>query len=271
MYVYAEEVFIVNFIMDMLIAAFVMRHYGRKKYILRTIICGFIGGIYAITVLYIPSGILSKFAVSLIMGCVICGRSIYDCFMSAIMLLFGSLLCSGGIILTDLLLQDIHITAGKNILTMLSGSFCGLFIFNMTVKTIKKTEGLKGLTFSSEIIFAERKIQAKLLQDSGNLLKTINGENIIMISEDMFYRLCPELKEYAATALPEIYDGRISFVMAGSVTGEKLFTVLKADTITLREQNINLSPAYISPAKIKDVRFDGIINLNTKNSGGENA
>ncbi len=270
MYVYGEEVFLINFIMDYILCIFSYMLTSGKINFFRALFAASAGGIYSVICLYYPAGTISKIGVCLLMALIAEKKGAYDILTTAMILLCGSMVFSGG---TVFFLSVWENTIGKGLMQMLSGAFTGGFIAISCLGRIKHERAVKSSTVSVTAQFMGRNISLSLLNDTGNLLTTQGGYGISVLSEEAFYKVCPELRDILtddgagfSEVFPEIYSGRVSFINSGSTGGEKILPVIKIDSFTYEGKII--LPAYISPAKISDGRFDGIINLNL--TGGKN-
>ncbi len=269
MYVYAEEVFAVNFFMNYILCVFCMSAGQISVRHGRCFISATFGAAYAVACLYMKAGMLSKAVVCIIMGMILERRSLRESLSVAGCLMLGSIIISGGIIL--IYSQYERILADSKPVTLITGAFTGFFIFVCSVGRIRKNIAVKGVTarFTAECM--GRKTVLNLLNDSGNLL-TYNGYTVTVLSPDIFYGVCPELRGAFTESssgfsqlIDEGYTGRIGFINTKSIGGEKILPVVKIDSIT--GDDFHMSPAYISLGDISFTGSDGIINL--QSTGGK--
>ncbi len=270
MYVYAEEVFLINLSMNMIICISVCRIRGMKRYYFRAFGAALTGGVYSVAALYCPAGIISKIIICILMGYIITDKSLYDTLNTAGLLFLASAISSGGVMLLSGLISE-YITVKPKILLTTLGAFTGISLFRVSIGGIMNFYSEKSLTVLSEAVFMDRRKTLLLFNDSGNLARSISGERVTLLSEESFISLCPELKDKIGGDIAEMmisdekYKGRISFITAASINGHKMLPVIKIDCI--KAENTIFSPAYICPAKIDSEIFDGIINL--YNTGGK--
>ena len=126
------------------------------------------------------------------------------------------------------------------------------FIVNMH---IRNTETINHSVIMAILTHSGKTYTLKLYNDSGNLLTTAGGERITVIDQELFGEIFGNIYEKIT------YSPDISFVSAKTIAGEKVFHVLKADSLYIPETDKLISPAYVTSADIAQVRFDGIINL----------
>lgn len=252
MYVYGEEVFIINFIMDLTLAVFVMKISGKKMNILRCALSAATGGIYSVISLYINTTIFHSIIISAIMARIISGNDNELTVRSAVFLFIFSVMSGGGILL---LLESFPELKG-NMLFMLAGSLLSVTVCISAGKNLYNGAKIISGTYKATITHREKNYSLRLFNDTGNLITTPSGESVVVVGENIFTRIFGDIHN------TDNFRNGISFVNAGTITGEKVFFIIKADKLYIPSEGYIVSPVYITSADINTDRFDGIINLN---------
>ncbi|MBE6038788.1 MAG: hypothetical protein E7218_06235 [Anaerofustis stercorihominis] len=272
MYVYAEEIFMVNFIMDYMLAHFVCSIKNHRKTKLKCFICALIGGVYGVSSLYIHMGIQHKIITCFAMGYIIDKSCVYETVISSVLMLLGSFICAGSITALSYLCSSQYISSADiDYIIVFFGSVAGLYIFDKCILTINKSADIKDNIIRAKISMCHICTYIYLLNDSGNLLRTTDGKSVIIVDKSVFSALCPDVDveivsddiKRVREALPEELQKRAGIITAEGITGKYNMLLLKIDNVKLYvDTGTEISPAYVAFAHIDDERFSGIINMN---------
>ena len=273
MYVYIEEVFLVNFLADYIICHFVCRLKSCGKRTSRCALCAFTGAAYAVLSIYINFGIAGKIIVCIIMGAILDSSGPHETVVASVYILTGSFICAGGsIAFTYIFNSDDMISPVKlNYTVLFSGIAVALFVFDKCMRPMTADMEIGKKIISGEIYFSGNTVSVSLFNDSGNLLRTNNGSSIVIVdysvSEKLLKGICENIfPSYTDSSItqnppPELY-GKTGIVYANTISGKSTLFTLRADSMMLlySDEIIEINPVYLAFTEIKDNRFCGIVN-----------
>lgn len=278
-YVYGEEVILVNFIGDFIIAATVVLARNKKFSFLRCSAAGAIGVLYAFSAI-IWSSVMIQFPVKILVSFAMAffitkENKIKDIFLNTALLVFISFVAAGcTLFLSFLFSSSIVLSAGylfgSGYVTILAGMIIGCSSVYFLYGLLNKQLNFDQMIYPCSVHINGEKRNVKLLADSGNLLRTISGNNVIVLENSIFTSLTQILKvrfaDYAeyesyVRSLNDCLKSVVSIVFAQTIHSSEYLLVIKADEIRF-ENGVVLSDVYIASGNVKRPKgeFNGIFN-----------
>ncbi len=276
-YVYGEEVILVNFIGDFLIAATAVLARNKKFSPLRCSAAGIIGVAYAFAAIlwssitvHFPVKILVSFAMAFV---ITKNNKIKDILLNTALLVFVSFVSAGCTLCLSFLFSGSLILTGgylftSNYATIFSGMILGCvsvyFIYGILNKQLK----FDRLIYECCIRFKGEIMKAKLLADSGNLLKTLTGNPVIVLESSLFIYLTKitqvrfaDYGEYEQYIKQKDIKAITSIIYAQTIHSSEYLLVVKADEIAFDGGAVYYD-VYMASGNVKRPKgeFNGIFN-----------
>ncbi|MDR2519451.1 MAG: sigma-E processing peptidase SpoIIGA [Eubacteriaceae bacterium] len=275
---YGEDIILINFIVNFILLASVFRARRRKVSYWRCSLAASLGALYALAAVG-GSGALFEVAFKLAscaaMGIIITPKPIpKDAAINSALILCTSFSCAGATLFFSYLAKGAaapgtifaaqHATRAAVFLGALFGSAVASLVYDRAFLR------LEGVEFSRAVVVCgARQMKATLLNDTGNLLRTLGGHSITLLSEPLFRELTGiqrcrldsyEEFEREREGMDAFQKERVGIAMVESMNGSSLQIIFRADALRL-EGGFAASPAYISAAKnMSSSTFDGIYN-----------
>ncbi len=265
MYVYIEEILGVNFAIDFLIVATVVRL--EKKPLKMAIFPALIGAGYSLAVIILPviSGFLFKAAVTVLMAVLISyPLDIKHIAIEALLITFAGIFAAGATLLLSAGNID-GLTYGISFdyPSLAAGCILGLSSFYF-LSSFGKKYFLRSRSYLYCIMrFNDKRIRLKLLVDTGNLATLADGEKICFVKNDIFRKLFDiELLEFFDES--DFVNWKNEASIFNEVTVAKIehsnavlfLPSVKAEI--LQEENEKKNLVWVSPLNISDNAFDGL-------------
>jgi sigma-E processing peptidase SpoIIGA len=250
-YIYAESVLLINFCINLILLYVLAKINKRKFLILRSIIAALIGAVYALLFimnLKIFTYPFLKVVIAFLMVFISINKAhIKTILLLSIQYFFLAFICAGAVLFishfVDQKITNIsgvivaeNITVSK-IITVIS-IIC---VFTIIISEIIKN---KNILAHAEIIIKCNDITCKILgfADNGNLLKTINGKNVILIEKQSIKKI---LKESLYIDIDHIEEGimiskykkKFTIVSMNTAAGSKNIICFQPDEIQILYDN----------------------------------
>ncbi|MCL1803993.1 MAG: sigma-E processing peptidase SpoIIGA [Eubacteriaceae bacterium] len=274
-YIYGEAFILQNFIGNYMVLSSVLRARRRKKAPLRVAAASLCGAVYALAALKLGGllvGIAFKLASCAAMSFILTRKpTARDIAINACLALFSSFACAGSALFFSFCAaKGFSGALAYEPVPSLAGLICGsLFTQQVYSKAYLPLEGV--LYAKAQLFYGPDVWKASLLNDSGNLLKTLGGNSVALLNEALFSEITGlahyafstyEEYEKAYGSLEPYQQKRCSALLVESANASNVQIVFKIDRLEF-EDGLALEPAYISGAKNVSVHsFDGVYNRN---------
>ena len=275
-YVYIEEIVALNLISNLIIIYSVIKMRRINLHIARVIVGALVGALFAVLVAMYDdiNNVGYKIIVTLIMSLLISERmKAREVIVSFSLLTICSFTASGIVIFISMISSGVNGVMTEYIFrtnyiiilfSLLSARYLTSYLYRFALKRFN----LQGDIYLCDITAKDKTVSLKLLNDSGNLLRSIGGEPICVISKKMFYRITQIKSEFDTyTDYSVYYDNlsdedkqRVSVVKIGTVIGSKLQLYYRADSLSINNSK-TLRNVLISSGSINSTSYDGVINM----------
>lgn len=273
MYVYAEDIFALNFVADILILGFVFKYEikAKSKYALRIFFIAVAESILTVVLVNksVEFKVLGKISLLLAVAWTAsCEKSFRVISGNFILITVSSFVFCGAVLFVGNGLEFVELPVFSKLICFAFG--CALavgacFCFDRCIKG--KIHLFLQLS-SCEVSICGKKVERlTLFADTGNLLKTVSGQSIIVIDEKIFKELCglsnvgfndfSEMTDVCA-ALPEDLKTKAGFKFIKGIGQANIFMTLKTDFVKIDGRCIE--NAQIMPGNFAGSGFDGVYN-----------
>ncbi len=273
-YVYAEEIFFVNYAANFLISYTLCRVKAYNRKIIRCVFSALIGTVYAFFYLFEADffySICMKLIFTLFMSFALCFKpTLKKLFTDFFLLVFLACLCAGLTLLFSLLFSMNNpnfafsdVNYYHMILGVLTGCICGYKL----IKCIFGAIAFDKIIYDCELSYNNKTIKTKMLADSGNLITTFSGEPVCIVKNELFFYLTGiQAKTFLNSEdyidfiqnLNYKLQSRISFAGAQGVTGRIVMMIFRIDKIIIADKCFD--KAFIASSENIAGSIDGIFN-----------
>ena len=275
-YVYIEELVAVNFISNLIIIYSVIKMRRTNLHIARVTACALVGALFAsLVVLYSDiNNTTYKIITTLIMSLMISQRiKAREIIVNFALLTICSFIASGIVIFISIISSGVKGVMTEyifktNYIIILFSLLSARYLTSYLYMFVLKRFNLHSDIYICDITTGDKTFSLRLLNDSGNLLRSVGGEPICVISKDMFYRVTQISSEFDSyTDYSVYYDNlsnedkkRVSIIKVGTVIGSKLQLYYRADSLSI-DSSRTLRNILISSGSINSTSYDGVINM----------
>lgn len=273
MFVYAEDVFVLNCIADMLILCFVFKYEIKvnSKYILRILLISIFESV--LVVLLINKSLAFKaFGKMLLLFVVAWAASLGKNYCSVVsnffLIMVSSFVFCGAIMFVGNGLSFFNLPALSKFCSFAAGCALALTACFCFDRGIRDKVRLFPRQSSCCVCVNGKKIEGlTLFADTGNLLKTAFGQSIVVLDERIFKRLSGlnavkscALHDYVSfyDALPDELKAKAGFKLVKGIGGATVYVTLKPDFIIIEGHSVD--NVLIMPGNFSGSSFDGIYN-----------
>lgn len=273
MFVYAEDVFVLNFIVDMLILCFVFKYEikAKSKYILRILAIAVSESVLVVFLIN-RSLVFKTFGKMLLLFAVAWTASQKKNFRyvagNFFLLMADSFVLCGAVLFVGNGFDFLKLSALKKSVSFVLGcvlSLAACFWFDRCIRN--KIRFFPRQCSCSVCVNGKMIENIMLFADTGNLLMSASGNGIVVLSKEIFRKLSGlsaaklcALSDYFSfyEALPGELKPKAGFKITKGVNGVNVYVTLKTDYIIIDGHSIK--NALIMPGEFSGSGFDGIYN-----------
>lgn len=278
-YVYGEEVIIVNFIGDFMILATVLFTRNKPFSIFRCAAGAVIGVLYAFGAILwgsITINLPMKLLVSCAMALIITKPCTFkDTIINAAVIIFTSFVSAGcTLFFSFVFTSSLYVGGGflfsSNYALLFFGMLAGCLSVKQIYGVMNKYLQFDRLIYPCTVVYNNKIKTINLLADSGNLLRTVTGKNVVVLDHQIFSDLTgiskmrfesyEEYEEYFRQ-LNEFDRFKVGIILAQTIHSTQYLLVIKIDEIRFKNGFI-LYDIYTASGNIDHTKgeFGGIFN-----------